>query len=229
MNRIWAVVLIIVAALALGAGTYWYFELREEVVQVQQEISVPVREEQQTTPVSSFEEEEEEDTKKEIEQILREPEVPMPPDTPDPVETLREEVAEVALASEPVEITRPRIPSMPQPHPTLSLVAAGLLKLPSHVPSVQLPYAPPSVIEVQKEEPITIEEIQEPEPSVMQAVVEQPLEKTPEETFAIVEDFVIEKEEIAEEEKPVTLVPQIPSEPIIPTSRVEVDPRPLSW
>lgn len=217
MNRIWAVSLVIVAFLALGAGTYWYFELRDEGVQVQTESPVVDAEKQEPTTIVSVEE-----PVIAPREIPREPEAIIPTDSPEPVDTLIEEAAEVALESEPVEITKPRIPTMPQPHPTLSLVAAGLLNLPSHVPSIPVPFAPPPRIEVQ-EEPITIEEPEELEPMVIEKVVEEPLERAQEEEPAIVEDLQVE------EVKPVTLVPQVPSIPVIPTSRVEIDPRPLSW
>ncbi|NCC64996.1 MAG: hypothetical protein EOM15_10110, partial [Spirochaetia bacterium] len=86
MNRIWAVALVIVAFLVLGAGTYWYFELRDEGVQVQTESPVVDAEKQEATTIVPVEE-----PVSAPREIIRAPEVQMPQDSPEPVETLIEE------------------------------------------------------------------------------------------------------------------------------------------
>ena len=153
MSKIWAFVLIIVAILGLGAGTYWYFQLRGDTEQIQERPIQVAPDAPRAAAQAAVSEE-----PAVIETLIPTEVVDLEPLVSEPVAIVKEEVS-VAPAEviEPpklisVEIEKQRIPSMPMPHPTAALVAAGLLTLPSHVPSVPLPFAPPPRVEVQEKE-----------------------------------------------------------------------------
>lgn len=215
MNKTLSVVLIVVACLVVLSGTYWYFAMRpqtrapEQGEQLQPQPSQPA------------------------EALLQPPIQPIPEEEPKPA-VIEEPVQQEVQAKEPmvpeepiveVPIEQPILTNTaPLPPPIDPLLKSGLLKLPvSSAPKVPIPFAPePPLVKasVKEEEPVVeqqepgLEEIPVSEESAVPIAMQGGDEGPP---------------EVPRESEKVVLTPMAPQTPPIPTTRVEIDPEPLSW
>ncbi len=145
MNKIWSVVLIVIAVLTVAAGTYWYVEFRPLAGQNEAE-QIPLTEQKQKNN-------------------------PEPPQAASPASIQSEEPREIAATPEgvfqTVESTKQNLPPSPviqtepkqvvdkevgeMPLPVDPLITSGLFKLPRpRGPAVKIPFAPPRAEELDR-------------------------------------------------------------------------------
>lgn len=204
MNKIWSIALIVVASLAAVGGTYWYFEIREKPEVVQQVQQETLSEQPVTV-----------EAKPQKPETRVEAPAPIAAESPSQEETVP---ATVPLVVESPQIEEPE-PAIPQlPPPVNTLLTSPLFALRSQeAPSIAVPYAPPK-----PEANVIMDETQE-----MPSIPAQPQE-------TIVAQVEEEQAEVAEEPFPsepekMILTPKAPAAPVVPTSRTEFDPTPLTW
>lgn len=218
MNKTWSVVLIILACLGVVSGTYWYFVMRPEPSTTSQvpQIQPPVQPEPALVAAQT-------------------PSLPPVAETPEQQEPKQEEAVIVNQPEPIVEVTieQPALaPIPPLPPPVAPLLVSGLLKLPTpSASSVPIPFAlaKPLVQAMAKVEPMEVSQPSEEERAPLQEILGQPLaepSEVPPQVQPSQEQPPLEPEK---ESGKVVLTPSPPKAPAIPTTRVQIDPKPLSW
>lgn len=223
MNKTWSVVLIILACLGVLSGSYWYFVLRPATSTTEQieAASVPVQKQSAAPsgqpPASTV-------NNQPVPQV---PEVKPKQEATEPLEAGKQEpIVEVGIEQPVVGV------SSPLPPPIDPLLLSGLLKLPvPSAPKVPVPFAVREPLVQASTEVATKEET--PSADVQPIPVEPAviIEETPE--MVVPETKAPQEEpsaiEVAPESEKVVLTPSVPQTPVIPTTRVEIDPQPLTW
>ncbi|NLK05335.1 MAG: hypothetical protein GX315_03135 [Spirochaetales bacterium] len=205
MNKIWSIALIVVASLAAVGGTYWYFEIRETPVMVQ-EVQQETLVQQPIT----------ETTKPQKPENTIEPAPPVA--LASPVQEAPAQPPKPIIEEKPV-IEEPKPVAQVLPPPVSTLITSPLFaRRAQSAPAVPIPFAP------------TFVESPAAEPEESQVLPTPTLEQEPIVEVAEVADVPMEvpTEAPAEAEKMI-LTPKAPASPIIPTSRTEFDPTPLTW
>ncbi|WP_320123056.1 hypothetical protein [uncultured Sphaerochaeta sp.] len=206
MNKIWSVVLIVIAVLTVAAGTYWYVEFRplagqrgteqtatSEQTGKSETIQVP-----EVSPAQYVEPKQATELPPELMQRPEEP-VQEPPTPSMPV--MREEAKQSVI-----QVTEP------MPLPIDPLIKNGILKLPRpRGPVVQVPFAPPRVAGTDQEEKGLMEKA-----APVLGLEEEPRKKE--------EQMVLPLPE--EETQKVILKPSTPS---VATSAVTFDEEAFQW
>ncbi len=219
MNKTWSVVLIVLACLVVLGGTYWYIAMRPqtgEPEQVEQVSTQPAEAVVQPPIQPVFEEEPKPDFIAEpVQQEVQAKASPVVQEIP---VTEEEPIAEIPI--EQPDLTN----TAPLPPPIDPLLMSGLLKLPvSSAPKVPIPFAP--------EQPLVKASVKEEEPVVEQqepGLEEIPVSEESAEPIAM-QGGDEGPPEVPRESEKVVLTPMAPQTPPIPTTRVEIDPEPLSW
>lgn len=206
VNKIWSVVLIVIAVLTVAAGTYWYVEFRplagqsgteqtatSEQTEKRETIQVP-----QVSPAQYVEPKQATELPPELmqrpEETVQEPNIPSMP-------AMKEEAQQSVI-----QVTRP------MPLPVSPLIQNGLLKLPRpRGPVVQVPFAPPRVVTDQEEKGL----IEKSTPVL--GLEEEPRKKEEQEALPLPEE---------EETQKVILKPSTPS---AATSAVTFDEKAFQW
>lgn len=211
MNKTLSVILIVVACLVALSGTYWYIEMRPKTTQ---SASAESQMAESTPPV------EKPAVQAPVQTPTQKQTIPVTAKTSTPTASQpKAATAPVAapVAIEKVTIEEPKAPPAPLPPPTDPLVASGLLKLPgSDAPSIKIPLAPVSQAQNFVPTPTIAEPVVAPERIAEENIPAE--EPKPEQTAP--------PEDTAEK---IILTPSAPQTPVVPTSRVEFDPQPLSW
>lgn len=205
MNKIWSIALIVVASLAAVGGTYWYFEIRETpgmVQEVQQETLVQ-------QPVTETTKPQEPKSKAES---------ASPVIAAVPIQESAASPAPPIIVEKPV-IEEPKPVEQVLPPPVSTLLTSPLfVRRAQSAPAVPVPFAP-TFVERNVTEPETSQA--RPVPTLEQEEIVEPAD-------VIDEQREVPAEAPAEPEK-LILTPKAPASPVIPTSRTEFDPTPLTW
>jgi hypothetical protein len=206
VNKIWSVVLIVIAVLTVAAGTYWYVGFRplagqsrteqtttSEQTEKRETIQVP-----QVSPAQNVEPKQATGLPPELmqysEEAIQEPPTPNMP------------VMKMEAQQSVVQVTEP------MPLPVDPLIKNGILKLPRpRGPVVQVPFAPPRVAGTDQDEKGLMEKAT---PAL--ELEEEPRKKEEQETLPLPE----------EETQKVVLKPSIPS---AATSAVTFDEEAFQW
>jgi hypothetical protein len=206
VNKIWSVVLIVIAVLSVAAGTYWYVEFRPLAGQSETEQTTTSEQTQksesiQVPPVSSVQKDEPPQTaeipSESLQQSSEEPPVQEVPSVP---------VMKVEAQQSVLQVTKP------MPLPVDPLITNGILKLPRPKgPVVQIPFAPPIVAETDQAGEGLVQET-----TPVLDMEEEPRKKEEQETIPLPE----------EEIQTVVLKP---STPPIASSNVSFDQEAFQW
>lgn len=223
MNKTWSVVLIILACLGVLSGTYWYFVLRPATSTTEQieAASAPVQMQSAEPSGQSPALTGNNQPIPQVPEIMPKQEATQPLNVGEP-----EPIVEVSIEQPVVDV------SSPLPPPIDPLLQSGLLKLPiPSAPKVPVPFAVREPLVQASTEVASKEETPSAEAQPIPVEPAVIVEETPE--MVVPETEAPQEEpsaiEVAPESEKVVLTPSVPQTPVIPTTRVEIDPEPLTW
>nr|WP_319472750.1 hypothetical protein [uncultured Sphaerochaeta sp.] len=206
MNKIWSVVLIVIAVLTVAAGTYWYMEFRplagqsgtEQTTTSEQTDKRETIQAPQASPAQNIEPKQATEIPPELMQRTKE----AVQETPIPSMPVMKEEAKQSV----IQITEP------MPLPVDPLIKNGILKLPRpRGPVVQVPFAPPRVAGTDQDEKGLMEQA-----TPVLELEEEPRKKEEQVALPLPE----------EETQKVVLKPSIPS---AATSAITFDEEAFQW
>ncbi|MGH0052831.1 MAG: hypothetical protein ACQ5SW_05535 [Sphaerochaetaceae bacterium] len=201
MNKTWSVVLIVIAVLAVAAGTYWYVEFRPLANQGQTEQATGMEQIQHSNsiqprilPDSSPSTETEERSQSTESPIQNPPSIPVMKATSQQItEAKHQEIK-------------------PMPLPVDPLIASGVFKLPKpRGPVVTIPFALPETVDIAHAKGLL-----EEKPGIPLSIEEVPKKKEEQEELTLPEA----------ETQTVVLIPRTPS---MTSSEVAFDPESFAW